>query len=153
MGMSEGEEWALYAPFLDKTLLRNYMWLNICGSFMEYAPNVRFCECYLDGEYKGLFVMMETVNKDTNRVNISTYEKNDRIISYILKLDEQSRDEKALNSFSSYSSHLDYNAGFTILYPKEELLTEEVKKVISSEISEFEKSLYSYDFKSNTKRL
>lgn len=151
MGMSAGEEWALYAPFLDKTLLRNYMWMNICGNIMEYAPNVRFCECYIDGVYKGVYVMMETIKKDSNRVNVSTYKEGDRIVSYILKLDNKSKDEKDLNSFSSYTAYLDYDAGFTILYPKIELLTEKVKDAISKEISEFEKSLYSYDFKDSKK--
>lgn len=153
MGMEKGEEWALYAPFLDKTLLRNYMWMNICGNIMEYAPNVRFCECYIDGEYKGVYVMMETIKKDTNRVNVSTYDKGDRAVSYILKMDKKSRDERALSSFSSYTSYLDNEAGFTILYPKTELLTENVKNIISNEISEFERSLYSYDFKDSKRRI
>lgn len=153
MGMEDGEEWALYAPFLDKTLIRNYMWMNISGSIMEYAPNVRFCECYIDGEYKGVYVMMETIEKDTSRVNIDTYKKEDRVVSYILKLDKQGEQEKNLDTFSSYSSHLDYNAGFTILYPKTELLSDDVKKAISNEFSAFEKSLYSYDFQNAEKRL
>lgn len=30
---------------------------------MEYAPNVRYCELYLNGEYQGLYLLMETVSK------------------------------------------------------------------------------------------
>ena len=152
MGMGESDEWALYGPFLDKTLIRNYMWLNISGKIMGYAPNVRFCECYVDGKYKGLYVMMETIKKSEQRVNISTYDSNNRSIPYIVKMDKYKENEvDALPTFSYYSSHLDYNAGFTILYPKKEDLTENVKKYIENSISDFEKSLYSYDFKDSKK--
>ena len=65
-------EWALHGPYLDKSLIRNYMWYNIAGEIMDYAPNVRFCEVVLNGEYKGLYVMTETITNGTDcRVNIS----------------------------------------------------------------------------------
>lgn len=51
MGMDAHYEWVLYGPYLDKTLIRNYMWYNISGEIMEWAPNVRFCEVILNGEY------------------------------------------------------------------------------------------------------
>ena len=54
MGMDAHHEWALHGPYLDKSLMRNYMWYNIAGECMEYAPNVRFCELMLNGEYQGI---------------------------------------------------------------------------------------------------
>ena len=147
MGMQQGDEWALYGPFLDKTLMRNYMWLNISAKIMGYAPNVRFCECYIDGQYKGLYLMMETIEKADERVNIATYDKDSRVIPYILKMDKFDEDSiESLSTFTQYTSHLDYEAGFTILYPGDSELTEDVKKYIEKDISEFEKSIYSYDF-------
>lgn len=146
MGMPKGSKWSLYAPFLDKTLIRNYMWMNICANIMGYAPNVRFCECYIDGEYKGVFVMMETIEKEDTRVNISSYDKDSRTIPYILKMDKIRNDTKDLNTFLKYSSHLDFNAGLSVLYPKAIDLSEDVKTNIAREISDFEKTLYSYDF-------
>lgn len=148
MGMAEGDEWALYGPFLDKTLIRNYMWLNISAKIMGYAPNVRFCECYLDGEYIGLYIMMETIEKSNQRVNISTYDKDSRVIPYMVRMDKFDEDEiDSLETFTYYTSHLDYEAGFTILYPGKINLTTEVKDYIAKDISDFEKALYSYDFK------
>lgn len=38
MGMDAHHEWVLHGPFLDKSLIRNYMWYNIAGECMEYAP-------------------------------------------------------------------------------------------------------------------
>ena len=54
MGMDPHSEWSLHGPYLDKTLMRNYMWYNIAGEFMDYAPNVRFCEVFVNDEYEGV---------------------------------------------------------------------------------------------------
>lgn len=147
MGMEKGQKWALYGPFLDKTMIRNYMWHNLCAKIMGYAPNVRFCECYLDGNYKGLYIMMETIQKSENRVNIESYDKNSRVIPYMVKMDKFTEEADSLITFSYYTSHLDYMAGFTILYPGKSNLTDDVKQYIAKDISDFEKALYSYDFK------
>ena len=55
LGMDAHHEWALHGPILDKTLIRNYMWYNIAGEIMEYAPNVRFCELVINGAYMFLW--------------------------------------------------------------------------------------------------
>lgn len=152
MGMAQGDEWALYGPFLDKTLIRNYMWLNISAKIMGYAPNIRFCECYIDGKYQGLYLMMETIEQSNERVNIATYDRDSRVIPYIVRMDEVDEEEiSSLPTFSYYASHLDYISGFSILYPGEKNLTEDVKKYIEKDISSFEKMLYSYDFKDSRK--
>ncbi|MBQ2434292.1 MAG: CotH kinase family protein, partial [Clostridia bacterium] len=71
MGMDAHHEWALHGPFIDKSLMRNYMWYNIAGEIMDYAPNVRFCEVMLNGEYMGLYVMTETVTAGDNGARLS----------------------------------------------------------------------------------
>ena len=42
MGMDAHHEWVLYGPWLDKTAIRNYMFYNLAGEMMSYAPNGRF---------------------------------------------------------------------------------------------------------------
>lgn len=54
MGMEKDSTWVLHGPYLDKTLMRNYMWYNLAGQIMEWAPDVRYCEVFLDHEYQGL---------------------------------------------------------------------------------------------------
>lgn len=71
IGMDAHHEWALHGPFIDKSLMRNYMWYNISGEIMDYAPNVRFCEVMLNGEYMGLYVMTETVTAGDNGARLS----------------------------------------------------------------------------------
>ena len=76
---------------MDKSLIRNYMWYNISGEIMDYAPNVRFCEVILNGEYIGLYVMTETItNGNDSRLNMT--EGDDRMdsVSYCIRQDRGS---------------------------------------------------------------
>ena len=58
LGMGSHDEWVLHGPFLDRTMLRNYVCFNVSGEIMDYAPNVRYCELYVNGAYQGLYLLM-----------------------------------------------------------------------------------------------
>ena len=150
MGMDAHYEWALYGPYLDKTLIRNYMWYNIAWEMMDYAPNVRFCEVILNGEYQGLYVMTETITNGVDcRVNVSEPVDNTTATGYVLRLDRGSDNErKNLVNFTYYAYLFDrnYNHCVNIQYPKSGALTEELADAIEQEFSDFEKALYSFDY-------
>lgn len=147
MGMDAHHEWALHGPYLDKTLMRNYMWYNIAGEIMDYAPNVRFCEVILNGEYQGLYVMVETITagEDGARLNLSVDKKDNTFSGYVLRLDRGSNTEiKNINTFSHYT-YRTLNT-INIVYPGSNNLTEELRESIRQDFSDFEKMLYSYDY-------
>lgn len=151
MGMDAHHEWVLHGPYLDKTLMRNYMWYNIGGEIMDYAPNVRFCEVFLDGIYQGVYVMLEsiTAGKDGARLNMTVSAKNQTFSGYLLRLDRGSETEvKNISTFSSYSRRT--KQLLNIVYPGSANLTPEIARGISLDFSEFEKALYSYDYDNET---
>ena len=147
LGMDAHDEWALHGPYLDKSMMRNYMWYNIAGEMMGYAPNVRFCEVILNGEYQGLYVMVETItNGEGCRLNM-TYPENDRQaeVSYVVRLDRGSSTTiKNINTFSMYTLRT-LNA-IDIVYPGLSNLTPERAEYIKDDVSAYEKSIYSFDY-------
>lgn len=149
MGMEENHDWALHGPFLDKTLMRNYMAMNIAGSLMSYAPDVRFCEVIVNGEYRGVYVMMETVGRGKGRIDIQKPNKVRNVTGYIIGLENDADDPyTAMNNYSKYTSILRKTSYFDIVYPGETNLTPELKDYIERDVSMFEKALYSYDYDS-----
>lgn len=146
MGMDAHHEWALHGPFLDKTLMRNYMWYNISGEIMDYAPNVRYCELVLNGEYQGIYLMTETITAgDDSRIPLSFDRKDNTYTGYILRHDRGSDNPlKNIQPFSVYALRTAKN--INIVYPSGKNLTEELSREISLDFSAFEKTLYSYDF-------
>ncbi|MCD7722325.1 MAG: CotH kinase family protein [Clostridiales bacterium] len=144
MGMDAHYEWVLYGAYLDKTLIRNYMWYNIAGEIMEWAPNVRFCELILNGEYRGLYLMCESVTAGDNcRLSLSDAVGDES--GYLLRLDRGSSNEiKNIDTFSVLSWRTKYQ--IDIKYPRSGSLTDELIFSIKSDFSDFEKALYSYDY-------
>ena len=148
MGMAEHNEWVLHGPFLDKTLIRNYMWYNIGAEIMGYAPNVRFCEVFLNNKYIGLYVMADSITVGKGRINITEASDNDVACSYIVRLDRGNLDpNKNLNNFGKYAKRINSRLTMDIIYPGINDKNIKLKEYIEKDFSKFEKALYSYDYK------
>lgn len=146
LGMSAHHQWALHGPFLDKSLLRNYLWYNIAAEFMDYAPNIRFCEVIINGEYQSLYVMVETItNGEDGRLNMTVPENGTTAVSYVVRLDRGSSNPiKNVDTFSMVA--LRNTNIINIVYPGTNNLTPERVDYIRQDFSDFEKTLYSYDY-------
>lgn len=148
MGMDAHSEWLLHGPYLDKSLIRNYMWYNIGGEMMSYAPNVRFCEVFINGNYEGVYLMTETVTAGKNgaRLQLSVDKKDSTYTGYLLRQDRTS--EEDINNFTNYAYRMSEAHGLNIEYPGAKNITPELTTQITKDFSDFEKSIYSYDFDS-----
>ncbi|WP_370832163.1 CotH kinase family protein [Clostridium sp.] len=152
LGMESGADWVLNGPFSDKSLMRNYIAYKTSRNIMEYAPDVRFCEVFLiddnskvieEKHYKGVYVMIEKIKRNENRVNITKSQDNVEKTSFILSKDRKKQNDIGLNSYG-IQTYIDFY-GLNIEYPKKEL-TDEKYQYINKFISEFERVLYSDKF-------
>lgn len=150
MGMAKHDEWVLHGPFIDKTLMRNYLWYHIAGEIMENAPDSRFCELFVDGEYKGVYLMVESASRgDTSRMKIKKYDDGKSYTPYIVRLDRyDENDWGTINNFTHYAYILGdpKKLGYNIVYPGSDKITDELKRYIETDFSKFEKKLYSFDY-------
>lgn len=148
-GMAAHHEWVLHGPYLDKTLLRNYMWYNLSGEIMDYAPNVRFCEVVINGEYMGVYVLAESITAGKNgaRLQLSVDKKDNSFTGYLLRMDSGSPTEiKNIDPFSVYT--LRFPNKVDIVYPGATNLTPNIAENIRQDFSRFEKTIYSFDYDS-----
>lgn len=149
MGMDAHHDWILYGPYLDKTDLRNYMFYNISGEIMDYAPNVRYCEVVIDGEYQGLYVMTEsiTAGQDGTRLPLEVNKRYQKYTGYAVRLDQNHVKSEIINTFTGYTFRRETD--MEIVYPGPANQTPEIIENISQDVSDFEKMLYSYDYDSD----
>ena len=152
LGMPKDSDWVLHGPFIDKTLIRNYMWYNISQEIMTDAPKVRLFELYVDYNYQGVYVAIEAVTRgDNSRIKMDKINKDSMATSYLIQLDNyEANPITDLNSLSKYTykiNTLTTPLALTIKYPEESDLKEDVKKYILDDFSKFEKMLYSFDYK------
>lgn len=149
MGMDAHQDWVLNGPILDKSLIRNYMWYNLSGEIMDYAPNVRFCELILNGSYEGLYLLAESITDGKDcRLNLSQRVKSTQETGYLLRLDRPvERDLESVRDIYTYHERM-ANAGddVAIRYPRLADLTPELSRNIELDFSAFEKALFSYDY-------
>ena len=74
LGLPTENDWILYGPYPDKTLARNVLTYNLSRKMGHYASRSRYCELIIDGDYKGLYILMERIKVDNDRVNIDKLE-------------------------------------------------------------------------------
>jgi hypothetical protein len=68
LGMPEDDDWVLYAPYNDKTLMRNVVAYATSRAIGRYAARTRFVELRLNGRYRGVYVLMERLELGDDRV-------------------------------------------------------------------------------------
>ncbi len=155
IGLPEEEDWILYAPYSDKTLLRNVLIYEISNQLGFYAPRTKFCEVIKNGEYLGLYVLIEKIKRDNNRVDINKLKEDeisgdDLTGGYMFKIDKKTGSE-----IDWWESEFEPFSGawqrifFQYDYPKESNIVEEQKTYIQEWVKNFETVAFS-DYKYDT---
>ncbi len=71
LGSGEAKTWILLADYLDFTLLRNRLTLDVARYIgMRYAVWSESVDLYIDGEYKGVYLLTDKVQIGKNRVDV-----------------------------------------------------------------------------------
>ncbi|MCL2408420.1 MAG: CotH kinase family protein [Oscillospiraceae bacterium] len=156
LGMNPHTEWALHGPFLDKTLMRNYIWMNAAADVMgpgHFVPEVRFFELILNGEYQGLYMLMETIRVSPYRLDMTRYREGMPVTSYLFRLDTNFRTpERHVNTFSALTYRLEMRRNMEIMYPSLALQSDSIQEYVTRNISTIERFLYSPEIIWDTRR-
>lgn len=111
LGMPKESDWVFLAPFFDKTLIRDPLAYTLAARLMPWAPRTRFVEVLLNGRYQGVYIIVERIKRDKDRVNIERLEPTDIVGDavtggYIFKIDKTSG-----NQTESWGSHYPMGLG------------------------------------------
>lgn len=85
LGFPEDNDWVLYAPYPDKTLLRNALTYDLARQMGHYASRTKFVELFLNQvggrmskrHYMGVYVLEEKIKRGKGRVNIQKLKPED----------------------------------------------------------------------------
>lgn len=160
IGFPEEEDWILYGPFSDKSLIRNKLIYELSNRMGRYTTKTEFVELTINYEYKGLYIFMEKLKRDKNRIDISKLENTDideELISggYIIKIDKSDMEDGSYTDYNSFQSQFDVfgnengdiRINFNYEYPKPGEIHANQKNYIKNYFYEFESSLASNNFK------
>lgn len=93
LGMPAENDWILYAPYSDKSMLRNAVTFELGRQLDTYCSRMAYVELYLNNDYRGVYILMEKIKRDDNRVNIARLEPHENAGDeltggYIFKVDK-----------------------------------------------------------------
>jgi hypothetical protein len=119
-GMPSENDWILYAPYNDKSLMRNVLTYKIARDMGHWAARTRFCEMTLNGNYNGVYVFMEKIKRDIGRVNVQkllpSYTFADYVTGgYIFSIDKDPSDWSS--TIPPNNSTNGQTIGFHYIYP------------------------------------
>lgn len=97
-GMGSAKKWSLLANCFDKTLMRNQVAFDFYNkleaqhaSGNAFSSKCKPADLYVDGNYLGSYLLIESVEEGVNRVNINAGNANNDDI--LLEIDNSGRDE------------------------------------------------------------
>ncbi len=137
------EDWILHGPYSDKSLIRNVVAMHLANSIGQYGSRTRLVELTINEQYEGVYVLMEKIKRDENRVDIATLKTEDidgdeLTGGYIFKVDKGEPDW-----FSNYGSNPNSNQKLSFQYvsPKKSKIQPAQAVYIQSYIDSFERAL------------
>lgn len=178
--MGTEEDWILYGPYSDKTLLRNVLIYDLSNEIGQYATETEIVELSVNGNYAGVFVFMEKIKRDGDRLDIEKLEPSmtaSSVISggYIIKIDKTSGDTNNpdwagdsqytaslgfRSKYGAYGNELHYDpygdkqgeeTYFLYEEPDNDEINNAQKSYIQQYIADFEDALINEDFSSSTR--
>ena len=103
LGLPKSSDWGLYAPYTDKTFMNDYLTYELHEAMGHYAVRRKFVEVFVrstagrlsTNDYLGVYVFLEKIRIDDNRVNIAKLKSGDNAEpditgGYIWKKDKDS---------------------------------------------------------------
>ncbi len=90
IGDAADKDWVLYAAAADPSMLRNRMVFETYQAMRpgEWGVKSRYVELIINGEYKGVYLMMDKITQNKKRVNVEWDVKDETKRGFILKFDK-----------------------------------------------------------------
>ena len=156
LGLPKENDWVFHGPYPDKSLMRNALAYHLGNLTGKWSPRTRFFELYLNGNYQGVYTLVEKIKIDKNRMKLATLTAADTIGDgvtggYVIKLD---RPETAdvngrdywISPYKAWTS-LQQQEFFLFQDPNGEDLHPKQFNYIKNCITDFENAMYSDNYK------
>ncbi len=141
-------DWILYAPYsFDRAMIRNTLIYDLSNQIGRYAVKTKFVEVFVntDGgpvstaDYQGVYVLMEKIKRDPNRVAIQELQPNHNELpqvsgGYIFKIDRLDPGDLGFNAANELFSYVE---------PKEEDITNQQADYLTDYLDDFNNTLQS----------
>ncbi len=79
LGMGVSKKWALLAGYADRSAVRDVLVRYIAEEMnMRFVPAVRYVDLYINGEYRGLYLLAEKIEAAEDKLDITDLQRKNR---------------------------------------------------------------------------
>lgn len=150
LSLPEDNDWILHAPFYDRSLMRNVLSFYLAQEMGWYASRTKYCEVILNGEYQGIYVLMEKIKQGKDRVAIANLnpdetEGDDVTGGYILRVDKEAWSAGFDSSYPP-NENTEATIRYQYFHPKGDEIVPEQEGYIQSFMYGFEDIMHNGDY-------
>lgn len=148
LGLPAEEDWVFLGPYNDKTLIRDALAYKLARDMGRYASRSKFFELVINNEYKGVYLLLEKIKRDANRVNIKKINPTDTTGDavtggYIIKIDKLDGENNAgwyseFRPFPQLSARILYQYH----YPAPDEINNPQKNYLKAFVYSFESAMF-----------
>ena len=132
LDMAPAKKWVLLANAADETNLNNKLILDLAARVgRQWTPDSRWVDLYLNGEYSGLYLLIEKVEVQPERLNLDSSSGD-----FLCRIDLDSR-------WSTLRNPLLTEAGRTVEISYPQILSEGMPDEIKARVSQLEQAIFS----------
>jgi hypothetical protein len=149
VGMPKGSDWILFASYNEKSLMHNVLTLSLGRRMGIYASRTKYVEVVINDDYKGVYVLMEKIKQDKDRLDIADLKPEDiagdqLTGGYIIKIDKGTG-----TNIGTFKSKYPNDGGnpSTYFYDTPKDINTQQKAYIKDYITKFEDSFFTADYK------
>ncbi len=136
LGMPNENDWILNSLAFDESMIRDVLSYDLSRNLGNYTPRGQYVEVIINSDYKGVYVLMEKIKRDSKRVNVLDMTVNDNALpslsgGYIVKSDKTTGGDFIAWQMPGPTE----NADFIYFLPKPALITSPQSQYIQSQFS------------------
>lgn len=76
-GLPPADDWVFHGPYVDKSMMRNSLAHWLFRQAGRYSPRTKHFDLYINGVYRGVYVLIEKIKRGKYRVDVSKLKETD----------------------------------------------------------------------------
>ncbi len=145
LGLPPADDWVFHGPYVDKSMMRNSLAHWLFRQAGRYSPRTMHFDLYINGVYRGVYVLIEKIKRGKYRVDVSKLKEedvsgDDVTGGYIWAFDKTGTNTGGAGSGSVDKEGFGTSDGLNVIlhYPKKENIKPQQEEYLKKYLNDLE---------------
>ena len=142
LGLPPSDDWILHGPYVDKSMVRNSFGHWLFRQTGRYSPRTKHFDLYINGAYRGVYVLVERIKRGKYRVDVNKIKETDTegenlTGGYIWTIEQLKRDKESFDE-TEFEFSTSGGTNVTLHYPITKKLAKEQEEYLKNYLDDLE---------------